>query len=167
MSSKTLFAMAAAMLLVPVGASAQLATGAVDVTATVDAYAAITGSGDVAFGSLSRTVDNVIDPAGGASAAQRTVTFNSNIDISFSGVPAALSGPGGASLPVALRCSFDAGSGWSVAAACSGLVIPLDNTTTGEVSALLGFGGEILAADVVSVAAGSYSGTFDVVVTAR
>ena len=90
MSSKTLFALGAMLLVLPAAASAQLATGQVNVSATVDAYAAITGSGDVAFGNLSRTVDNVIDAAGGAGSAQRVVTFNGNIDVAFTSVPATL-----------------------------------------------------------------------------
>jgi hypothetical protein len=167
MSSKTLFALGAMMLALPAAASAQLATGQVNVSATVEAYAAITGSGDVAFGNLSRTVDNVINAAGGPGSAQRVVTFNGNIDVAFTSVPATLSGPNGSTLAVTLDCAYDEGSGWTAPAACSSLVLPFDNTGTGLSSVTLGFGGDIAAAAVQLVPAGAYSGSFTITVTAR
>lgn len=167
MSRKALFAVAAAVLLVPAGASGQLATGQVNVTATVDAYASIAGLGDVEFGSLSRVADNVVDPAGGAGAALRTATFNGDVDITFSSVPATLSGPNGAALAVTLNCAYDDGTGWSAASECSTATFALDNTLAGLATATVGVGGEITAAAVQSVAAGSYSGSLTIVITAR
>lgn len=167
MFRKIFFTMALALIVLPAAASAQLASGNVTVTATVDPYAAITGTGDMQFGSLSRTVNNVVNPAAGVGAALRTVTFNSNIDVTFSGVASALSGPNGASLPVLLNCAYEVGGTWSAGTACSTATFAINNTLAGLATAQVGIGGRILATDVQTVAAGDYQGQITIVVTAR
>ena len=163
MFRKLLFTMAALVVL-PAAVSAQ--SEDVNVTATVDFFSSITGAGDLAFGTLSRTVDNVIDPTSGG--ALRTVNFNADVTVSFSGVPATLAGPNGASLPVSLTCAYDQGGVWSAAVACNGNSFDITNTNaTGVDVATLGFGGTITAAAVQAVPAGSYTGTFTIQVVAQ
>jgi hypothetical protein len=165
MSKRMMFAAVVAALAVPAFAHAQ--AGSVTATATVANHSAVTGSGDLAFGTLSRTVDNTISPTG-ASAAVRTLTYNHNVRVTFSNVPANLTAGGGAlTLPVSLTCASRVGAGsWSSAVACSGAQFDLDVGSALTV-ATLGFGGTITAAAASNAVAGSYAGTLDIVVTAR
>src|SRR5690606_17047 len=98
MVKKIVLTAAVAVLIIPAFASAQ---SSVTATATVGNPAAVTGSGNLDFGTVSRASDNVIDAAGGAGAATRTVEFNHNIRVTCSNVPANLTF-GALTLPVAL-----------------------------------------------------------------
>ncbi|HEX6134113.1 MAG TPA: hypothetical protein VFZ24_09120 [Longimicrobiales bacterium] len=142
-------------------ASAQSVTA----TATVAEYALISGTGDLAFGTLSRATDNVIDAAGGAGHATRTVDFNHDVSITFNNVPANLTS-GTLMLPVLLTCASQMAGVWSAAAPCATAQLDLD-VGAALTTATLGFGGTIAAADVATAVAGNYTGTFDIVVTAR
>ena len=161
MVRKMMLTAAVAMLVLPAMASAQ---NTVTATATVGQSAVVTGSGDLAFGTLSAVTDNVI--AANSGAVTRTVDYNHNIDVTFTGVPTALSSAGLADLPVTLMCASQLGGTWSTPVACSGATLALDVGTALTV-ATLGFGGTILAADVANAAAGDYTASFDIVVTAR
>lgn len=161
MVRKFVLTAAVAMLVLPAFARAQSVTA----TATVGNHSAVTGTGDLAFGTLSRATDNVIDAAGGAGSATRTVEFNHNVRVTFNNVPANLTF-GALTLPVALSCASELGGTWSAAVACSGGQLDLD-VGASLTTATLGFGGTITAADVTNAVAGTYSGTFDIVVTAR
>lgn len=161
MVRKMILTAAVAMLIVPAMASAQ---STVTATATVGETAVVSGAGDLAFGTLSATVDNVIDAAGGATV--RTIDYNHDIDVTFTSVPAALSSTGLADLPIALTCASQLGGVWSTPVACAGSTLALD-VGTALTQATLGFGGTILAADVANAAAGDYTATFNIVVTAR
>lgn len=152
---------AVALLMVPALASAQSVTA----TATVGSYSQVTGAGDLAFGTLSRAADNVINAAGGAGSATRTVSFNHNVRVTFDNVPSALTS-GGLSLPVSLTCASQMAGVWSAASDCATAELDLD-VSTSLTTATLGFGGTITAANVQDAVAGTYSGTFDIVVTAR
>jgi hypothetical protein len=136
----------------------------VTATATIDQFSEVTGSGDISFGDLSRTADNVIDAAGGTGAATRTVSFNHNITVSFTNVAANLSS-GTLTLPITLRCAVNDGI-WGTAQDCSGASFDLD-VATGLTDATLGFGGIITEAAAAAAVAGSYSGSLDIVVVAR
>jgi hypothetical protein len=162
MVRKTMLMAAVALVMLPALASAQ---SQVTATATVEQVAAVIGSGDVAFGTLDRVSDNVIDPTG-ASAAVRTLTYNHNVTVSFTNVPTLLT-DGSLELPVALTCAARIGAGaWLPTVACGGNTIDLD--VGGALTiATLGFGGTITGADAAAAIAGSYSGMFDIVVTAR
>lgn len=161
MVRKTMLMAAVALVMLPALASAQQVTA----TATVTQVAAVTGSGNVAFGTLDRVSDNVIDPTG-ATAAVRTLTYNHNVTVSFTNVPSLLT-DGPLELPVALTCAARIGAGtWLPTVACGSGTIDLDVGGALTV-ATLGFGGTITGADAAAAIAGSYSGTFDIVVTAR
>ena len=163
MIRKTLFTVAAALLVVPAMVQAQSST--VTATATIGQHAAVTGSGDLSFGTVDR--DNGVDiDATGGSAAQRAVEFNHDVTITFDNVPAALTAPGSLSLPVSLMCAARPGGTWSAAAACSSASFDLD-VGTGLTTVTLGFGGEITAANAADAVAASYPGSFDVVITPR
>ncbi|HSJ32950.1 MAG TPA: hypothetical protein VK933_16030 [Longimicrobiales bacterium] len=160
MVRKMILTAAVAILVLPAMASAQT----VNATATVSPASAVTGSGDVDFGTLSTAVDNVIDATAGT--VTRTLTYNHNLTVSFSNVSAALSSAGLTDLPVALDCAWELGGTWSAAAACSTASFDIDVGSVQTV-ATLGFGGTILAADVANAAAGTYTASFDIVLTAR
>ncbi|HEX6307582.1 MAG TPA: hypothetical protein VFZ69_05300 [Longimicrobiales bacterium] len=145
----------------PALASAQTVTA----TATVAEYALVSGTGDVAFGTLSRATDNVIDAAGGAGHASRTLDFNHDVSITFNNVPASLTS-GALTLPVQLTCASQLAGVWSAPVSCATAQLDLD-VGAALTTATLGFGGTITAADVVNAVAGTYMGTFDIVVTAR
>lgn len=164
MIRKTLFTAAAALLVVPAMVQAQSTGSSVTATATIGQHSAVTGSGDVSFGTVDRDNGVSIDPTGGT-AAQREVVFNHDVTVTFDNVPSALLA-GTLSLPVSLMCAARPGGTWSSAVACSTASFDLDvgtalNTVT------LGFGGEITAADAANAVAASYSASFDVIVTAR
>jgi hypothetical protein len=144
----------------------QAQSSQVTATGTVSAYSAVSGSGDLSFGTLSRTMDTVINAAGGAGAAQRTVDYNHNIRVSFSNVPTHLVAGGGTlQLPVSLTCASRVGAGsWSGPTACGQIDLDVGSSTT---TATLGFGGTIQAAHAANAVAGTYSATLDIVVTAR
>lgn len=161
MIRKTILTVAVALVAVPMMASAQ---STVTATATVAPTAVLTGSGDLAFGTLSDATDNEIVATSGATT--RTVTFNHDIDVSFDNVPTELTGTG-ATLPIQLTCASQLGAGaWSTPVDCSSALLQLDVGSALTV-ATLGFGGTILAADVANAPAGDYSATFDIVIEAR
>ena len=160
MVRKMMLAAAVAVLVLPAMASAQTVVA----TATVAPTSAITGSGDVDFGTLSTAVDNVIDAAAGT--VTRTLTFNHDLTVTYSNVPTALSSAGLTDLPVVLDCAWELGGSWSAASACSAASFDID-VGAAQTVATLGFGGTILAADVANAAAGTYTAQFDIVLTAR
>ena len=162
---KKMILTAAVALAVPAMASAQ---STVRATATVAQFSQLTGTGDLAFGTLSRTTDNTINAAGGTGYASRTLSYNHNVTVSFSNVPANLTANAGAnSLAVTLNCASKVGAGaWSAASACGTASFALD-VGSSLTSAELGFGGTITAANAANAVAGSYSGTLDIVVVAR
>ncbi len=168
MMKKTIFSMAAAALLaVPTFANAQASVSA---SATVATYMNMTGASSIAFGTLSRTVDASINPAGGAGSATRSIDYNQNMTVTYTSVPTNLTATvngSTANLPVSLKCAYKIGSGaWSAASACSTASFAMDvgaALTTGT----LGFGGDILATNVANALAATYTGTMTVVLTAR
>lgn len=163
MVRKMMLTAAVAVLAMPALASAQ---STVTATATVAQYAEITGSGDLAFGTLSRTADNTISAAGGTGAATRTLDYNHNVTVSFDNVPTSLV-DGTKTLAVSLTCATKVGAAaWSAEAACSGNSFDL-NVGAALTTATLGFGGTITATNAANALAGSYSGTLDIVVVAR
>lgn len=161
MVRKMMLTAVVALVAVPAFASAQ---STVTATATVGDYMNVSGTGDVAFGTLSRTVDNTIDPTG-ASAAQRTLDFNRNVRVTFANVSANLTS-GALTLPIALTCAWELGGTWSAASACSSAQFDID-VGAALTTATLGFGGTITAANVANAIAGDYTGTLDIVVVAR
>jgi hypothetical protein len=166
MTKRMMIVAAVAVLAVPAMAQAQ--SSQVTATATVANYSTVSGTGDLAFGTLSRTVDTTINPAGGANAAQRTVHFNHNVRVRFTNVPTHLTAGGGTlQLAVALTCAARLGAGaWGSAASCAGAQFNLD-VGTSLTQATLGFGGTITAVNAANAVAGNYSATFDIVVEAR
>ena len=162
---KMILTAAVAMLAIPAMASAQ---STVTATATVAQYSQLSGTGDLAFGTLSRTVDTTIDAAGGAGSATRGLSYNHNVTVSFTSVPANLTANAGANnLAVSLTCASRVGAGaWSAASSCGSTSYNLD-VGTALTSATLGFGGTITAANAANAVAGNYSGTFNIVVVAR
>ncbi|HSJ25814.1 MAG TPA: hypothetical protein VK929_14150 [Longimicrobiales bacterium] len=164
MVGAAVLAASAALVLAPGLVQAQASQ--VTATATIAPYAAVSGSGDLSFGVLDRG-GITVDPTGG-SAAQRTVNFNHNVRVTFTGVPSALmpTSGSGAGLPVTLTCAVRTGAAWSAATDCAGAELDLDvGATTTE--ATLGIGGSITAAAVTNAVAGTYEGTLTIVVTAR
>jgi hypothetical protein len=161
---KTMMAVAAvSMLAAPALVSAQ--SSQVQASATVLEHAQLSGSGNLAFGNLSASVNNVIDAAGGASAALRTLSYNHDVSVTFT-APANLT-DGALQLPVQLMCASRIGAGsWSVASVCSSAQFDLD-VGAAVTQATLGFGGSIAAADVATALAGTYTGTIDITVVAR
>ena len=161
MVRKMILTAAVAMLVLPAMASAQ---SEVTATATVSPTAVVTGGGDVDFGPLSASTDNVIAADGGT--VTRTLTYNHNLTVSFSNVPTALTSGTLTPLPVVLECAAQLGGTWSTPVQCDGGTIDLD-VGVAQTIATLGFGGTILATDVANAAAGTYTATFDIVLTAR
>lgn len=162
MNTKVMVAAVAVLVMVPAMAQAQASN--VAVTASVAQHAVLSGTGDLDFGPLSSATDNMVNAAGGAGAALRTLEFNHNVDVTFN-TPTVLSN-GSYNLPVTLRCAAQQGGSWNAAADCNGLTMPL-NVSGGMSTAVLGFGGIINAADVAQAMAGSYSATLTITVTAR
>ena len=162
---KMMLTAAVAMLAIPAMASAQ---NTVTATATVAQYSQLSGTGDLAFGTLSRTVDNTIDAAGGVGSASRGLSYNHNVTVSYTAVPANLTANAGAnSLAVSLTCASRIGVGaWSASSACGSASFDLD-VGASLTAATLGFGGTITAADAASAVAGNYSGQLNIVVVAR
>jgi hypothetical protein len=160
MLKKMILTAAVAILVLPAMASAQTVVA----TATVSPVSTVTGSGDVDFGTLSTAVDNVIDATAGT--VTRTLTYNHNLTVSFSNVPTALSSAGLTDLPVVLECAWELGATWSTVSACSAASFDID-VGAAQTVATLGFGGLIHAADVATAAAGTYTASFDIVLTAR
>lgn len=157
----------AAALLLAVPAAVWGQANQVSASATVANSAVLSGSGDLSFGTVSAVTNTVINAAGGAGSAQRSLNYNHNVRVTFTSVPANLTGSGGATLPVALTCASRIGAAaWSSAVACSSAQLDLDVGAT-TTSATLGFGGTITAANVANAVAGTYTGTFNIVVTAR
>jgi hypothetical protein len=165
MTKRLMVTVVAVVLAVPGMVQAQASQ--VTATATVANYSAISGTGDLAFGTLSRVADNTID-ATGAGAATRTLNYNHNVRVTYANVPAVLLANGGSlTLAVALTCAARVGTAaWSTAAACSGAQHDLD-VGTALTEATLGFGGTITAANAANAVAGTYAATLDIVVTAR
>ena len=166
---KTLLALSALALMTaaPSMASAQATVAA---SATVATYMNLTGTGSLSFGTLSRTVNNTIDAAGGAGSASRTVDYNQNMTVTYSSVPTNLTATvngSTANLPVSLKCAYKIGTGsWSAVSACSSASFAMDvgaALTTGT----LGFGGDITAANVANAVAATYTGSMTIVLTAR
>jgi len=167
MMKKTIFSMAAAALLaVPAFAGAQTVT----TTGTVDTYINMTGASAIGFGTLSRTTDASIDPAGGTGSATRSVDYNQNMTATYTSVPSNLTATVNGStvnLPVSLKCAYKIGGGsWSAASACSTASFAM-NVGSALTTGTLGFGGDILATNVANALAATYTGTFTVVLTAR
>jgi hypothetical protein len=167
MTAAVTAAVAAVVAVVAVPGFAHAQASQVAATATVANYSAITGTGDLAFGELSRTVDNIVN-ATGAAAALRTVSYNHNIRVTFANVPTHLTANAGTlQLPVSLNCAARIGTEtWSTPVPCSGAQLDLD-VGTALTSATLGFGGSITAAHTADAVAASYRGTLDIVITAR
>ena len=165
MMKKVMLTVAVAVLAVPALANAQ---STVTATATVAQYSQLSGTGDLAFGTLSRATDNVIDAAGGAGSATRSLDFNHNVNVTFDNVPANLTANAGAnSLAVSLTCASRVGAGaWSASSACGAASFDLD-VGAALTTATLGFGGTITAVNASNAVAGNYSGQFDIVVVAR
>jgi hypothetical protein len=163
MVRKNVLMVAVAMLAAPAFASAQSST--VTATATVGQSAVVTGAGDLAFGTLVTGSDNTIVADGGA--VTRTLDYNHDVDVTFDNVPAALTSAGAADLPISLMCAAQLGGVWSTPVPCSPTVPIALDVGTSLTQAILGFGGTILGADVATAAAGDYTGSFDIVITAR
>ena len=164
MIKKMILTAAVAMVAVPAMASAQ---STVTATATVAQYSQLSGTGDLAFGTLSRTVDNTINAAGGVGSATRGLSYNHNVNVTFTSVPTNLTSLAGNNLGVALTCASRIGAGaWSASAACSTASMDLD-VGAALTAATLGFGGTITAVNAAAAVAGDYSGTFNIVVVAR
>jgi hypothetical protein len=161
MVRKMMLTAAAAMLVLPAMASAQ---STVTAPAPVAQTFALSGTGDIAFGTLSDVSDNDIDPTSGATT--RTLDYNGDVDVTFTSVPTALSSPGLTDLPITLMCAAELGGVWSAAVPSAGSTLALD-VGAALTQATLGFGGTITAAAVQAAAAGDYSATFNIVVTAR
>lgn len=159
MTRKMMLSAAVAMLVLPTMANAQSNT--VTATATVGNYSALSGSGDLNFGTLDRNADNVIDPT--TSITQRTLDYNHDVTVTFGSVPSVLTATGLTDLPVTLTCAARIGAGaWDVAA-CNVASFDLAvgaALTTGT----LGFGGTITSGAVAGAAAGTYSGTMTILV---
>jgi hypothetical protein len=163
MMKQTIVTVAVALIALPAMGQAQQQVTA---TATVAQYSLVSGSGDLAFGTLSRTVNNVIDAEGGLGAATRSLEFNHNVTVTFTNVPAVLT-DGTKELAVALTCTGRVGAGaWQAAAPCSSAEVEL-NVGTALTTGTLSFGGEITAANAANAVAGSYAGTLDIVVAPR
>jgi hypothetical protein len=156
---RKLMLVAAVALVLPNAVNAQDVT----VTATVSPTFSLGGAGDLAFGALSPTVDNTIDATSGAT--MRTLDYNHNVTVTFN-APGVLTAPGLTNLPVTLMCASQLGGVWSAEQLCSSASIDLD-VGPALTQATLGFGGTIAAADVAAAAAGDYTGSFDITVTAR
>jgi hypothetical protein len=122
------------------------------------------------FPTLSRSALNSVDPAGGTGAATRSLDYNQNVTISYSGVPTDLTATingAAATLPVTLKCAYKVGAAaWSGASACSTASFDLNVGAT-LTNGTLGFGGDITAAAVSNALAGTYTGTLTVVITPR
>lgn len=165
MSKKMLTVAAVALLLVPAAASAQ---NEVTATATVANYSSLTGAGNIAFGTISRTADNVVNAAGGVGSATRTLEFNHNVAVSFTGLPANLTATVNAqtvNLPVSIECASRIGAAaWSTPAACATYNLDVGTALT---TATLGFGGTITQAAAANAPAATYTGSFNIVITAR
>jgi hypothetical protein len=155
----------AALMLLALPALASAQAGSVAVTATVDNVAVVTGSGDLAFGTLDPVNGNSVDAAGGVAAALRTLTYNHDVTVTFV-APAVLTS-GSNSLNVSLMCAARIGLGaWSTPEACSTASLELD--VAGAITeATLGFGGSIAAGDIALAVAGAYTATIDIYVAAR
>jgi hypothetical protein len=163
MMKKTIVTVAVALIALPALVQAQQQVTA---TATVAQYSLVSGSGDLAFNTLSRTADNVIDAAGGTGAATRALEFNHNVRVTFTNVPTVLM-DGTRELAVALTCTGRVGTAaWQATAACSSAQVDLD-VGTALTNGTLSFGGTITAANAANAVAGSYAGTLDIVVAAR
>jgi hypothetical protein len=162
MVRKIVLTVAVAMLAAPAFASAQ---STVTATATVGQSAVVTGAGDLAFGTLVTASDNTIAADGGA--VTRTLDYNHDVDVTFANVPAALTSAGAADLPISLMCAAQLGGVWSTPIACSPTTPIALDVGASLTQAILGFGGTILGADVATAAAGDYTGSFDIVITAR
>jgi hypothetical protein len=165
MKMSKLIPMAVVALLAPAAAQSQ---STVNASATVANYSALSGTGALSFGTLSRTVDNSISAVGGATT--RGLDYNYNLTVSFANVPANLTATVNSqsvNLPVALKCAYKIGTGsWSSAAACGSAGFNLD-VGAALTSATLGFGGDISAANTATAPAATYTGSFDIVLTAR
>lgn len=164
MMKRTMVAAAVAVLMVPAMASAQ--TGSVTATATVGEHMTITGTGDLAFGTLDTETDNVLDPT--LTGVVRTVSFNTDVTVSFDDVPTSLEGAAsGYDLPVSLTCAWDMfDDSWSATSACSAASFDMD-VGSALTTARLGFGGTITAADAAAAIADTYSAVMTMVVVGR
>jgi hypothetical protein len=153
---------AAAAFVLPAAANAQ---STVNASATVANYDALSGTGDLAF-SVTRAAGGSIDATAGT--VVRTLDFNHNVTVSFTGVPTNLTATVNSqsvSLPVSITCASKLGAAaWTAAAACVSKDLDVGTTQT---SALLGFGGTISAAAVQAAPAATYNGSFTIVITAR
>ena len=170
MMKKTLFSMAAvAMLAVPSFASAQTPAD-VNASGVVATYMNLTGTGALAFGTLSRSSNTTISAAGGVGAATRSIDYNQNMTVTYSTVPTNLTATvngSTANLPVSLKCAYKIGTGsWSAASACSSASFAMD-VGTALTTGTLGFGGDITAANVANAVAATYTGSMTIVLTAR
>jgi hypothetical protein len=162
MIRKMLLTAAVFAVVIPAAAQAQ-ATGQVSATAIVGDHIVLTGTGDMSFGTVLRTADAVVSAVDGS--VTRVVTYNRDVAVAFT-APSALTGSSG-SLPVTLYCAQQNGATWTGATnpCTSG---PMDlNVGATTTQTTLGFGGRILQADIEAAIAGTYTGTIDIVVTAR
>lgn len=165
MTRKMMLTVAVAVLVLPMSASAQNQNSQVRATAAVAGYMDISGAGDLAFGTLSRSVDNVLSATDGTTT--RDVSFNRDVTVTFSNVPTELVGTDAANtLAVTLTCAWEMGGTWSSAVTCGSQTFDLD-VGTGMTSGTLGFGGTITAAAAAAAVADTYQATMDVRIDAR
>ena len=159
---RKVFAVMAVALVLPVAANAQ---STVNASATVDTYDALTGTGDLAF-TVTRAAGGSIDATAGT--VTRSLAYNHNVTVSFTGVPTNLTATVNSvsvDLPVSITCASRVGAGaWSAAGACDPIDLDVGASLT---NATLGFGGTISAAAVQAAPAATYNGSFTIVVTAR
>jgi hypothetical protein len=167
MTKKLMITVVAMVMAVPTFASAQ---STVQATAVVDNYFALVGTDVLDFGVLSRSANTTIDAAGGVGSVIRGLSYNHNLTVTYASVPASLTATvngNGVSLPVSLTCAYRIGAAaWSSDAPCSTASFDLD-VGMAITSADLGFGGQITAANTSNAVAATYTGQFDIVITAR
>jgi hypothetical protein len=161
MVRRILLTAAVGILVVPAALQAQ--QGVVQATAVVAEHIAVTGSGGLEFGELTRGVDAVISATAGA---VRTLEYNLDVDVAFTSTNQLESGDGDV-LPITYYCAHRTGAGaWQGEEnECSNgfdlMVGPATTTTT------LGFGARILSTHIDAARAGVYTGTLNIWVTAR
>ncbi|MEX1181790.1 MAG: hypothetical protein WEF86_01055 [Gemmatimonadota bacterium] len=164
MIRKTMLVAAVAVLAVPAMASAQ-ATGTITATATVADYIDLSGTDDLAFGTLDRAADNTVSAIDGS--ATRDVAFNRNVEVTFSNVPSQLVGTvSGNNLAVTLTCAYEIGGSWSTPETCGTNPFDLD-VGASVTTATLGFGGTVTGAAAANAVADEYRATMDIRVDAR
>jgi hypothetical protein len=161
MVRRILLTAAVGILIVPAALQAQ--QGVVQATALVTEHIAVTGSGGLEFGELSRGADAVISATAGV---VRTLEYNLDVDVTFTSSNELVSTAGDL-LPITYYCAHRTGAAaWQGEEnECSNgfelMVGPGTTTTT------LGFGARILSTHIDAARAGTYTGTLNIWVVAR